>query len=182
MANFTGWPATCQFGMAVPKSTDIQVYVGGGTFYVMPATTSASLPTTSPYMTTTVGPTLPPIPTTSPTSTPVADQGLSSGAKAGIAIGVIIGIALIAGAAYWIRTMQQKLKAQHARLTRMEEVNNSGQAAFPIMNPMHGTYPSSPGAGSMMQYGSHASEVVVEMSPVSIKQEHGYGVHEMPGK
>jgi len=76
--------------------------------------------------------------------------GVSSGAKAGIAIGTILGIALVTGAAYWIRTIQRKLKAQHARLTRMEEVNDSSRTAFPIMNPIHRMNPLSPGAGSMM--------------------------------
>lgn len=172
VANFTGWPATCEFGMLIPMSTDAEVYNGGGTFFVQPASTSSALQTAPLYITTTAGPTISPIPTMSPTSIST-NQGLSSGAKAGIAIGAILAVALIAGAAYWIRTMQQKLKAQHARLTRMEEVNNAGQAAFPT---------TSPRAESMMQYGSHASEVAMEMSPVSTKQEHGYGLHEMPGK
>jgi hypothetical protein len=60
--------------------------------------------------------------------------------------------------------MQQKLKAQHERLARMEEVNDPGKAAFPIVNPMHGMNPSSLETGRMMQHGSHASDAVVEMS------------------
>lgn len=61
-------------------------------------------------------------------------------------------------------------------------MNDSGQAPYAIMNPMHGMNPSSPGVGNMMQYGSHTPEAAVEMSPVSIKQELGYGIHEIPGK
>jgi hypothetical protein len=181
-ANFTGWPATCAFGMMMPISSEVELRIGGGTFFVQPTSTISTLQTTSLYITTTAGPTIPPVPTTSFTSTPVANHGLSTGAKAGIAIGAIAGIGLIAGAVYWIKTMQQKLKAQHARLTRMEEVNDPGKAAFPIVNPIYGTNPSSPGAGGMMQHGSHASDAVVGLSPVSPKQEHEHGLHELPEK
>lgn len=181
VANFTGWPATCEFGMLIPMSTDAEVYNGGGTFFVQPASTSSALQTTSLYITTIAGPTQPPLPTMSPTSIQT-NHGLSSGATAGITTCAILAVALIVGAAYWIKTMQQKITAQHARLARMEELNDTGKAAFPIMSTIQGMTSSSPGAGSMMQNSSHASEAAVEMSPVSVEQEYEFGVHEMPGK